>query len=66
MRIDSNLHLDAAMTFEEIGQIMGITKSAAWMLYSSALRKLRQRPHTLTLLKALANEMQKNRREVSE
>lgn len=33
---------DAAMTFEEIAQKMGITKQLVWFYYSSAIRKLRR------------------------
>jgi len=33
----------AAMSFEEIGEALGITTAGAWMLYRSAIRKLRQR-----------------------
>lgn len=29
------------MTFDEIGEKLGITKGGAWMLYKSAMRKLR-------------------------
>jgi hypothetical protein len=39
------------MTFEEIGRELGITGSGAWMLYKSALQKLRRLPQVRGLLK---------------
>lgn len=39
-----------AMTFEEIGRELGISGNGAWMLYKSALRKLRRLPRTRGLL----------------
>lgn len=30
----------AAMTFDEIGKALGITRGGAWMAYQSAMRKL--------------------------
>ena len=36
-------HDDAAMSFDEIGRRLGITGGGAWMLYKSALRKLRRK-----------------------
>lgn len=40
---DSRPHGSGEMTFEEIGRAMGITRGGAWMLYKSAIRKLRAR-----------------------
>jgi len=34
--------IEAAMTFEEIGRAMGLTRGGAWMLYKTAMRKLRK------------------------
>ena len=39
-------HGDAAMTFEEIGKCLGITRGGAWMIYKSAMRKLRRLVNT--------------------
>ncbi len=36
-------HDDAAMSFEEIGRALGITRGGAWMAYKSAMRKLRRK-----------------------
>ena len=33
-------HGDAAMSFKEIGEALGITRGGAWMAYASAMRKL--------------------------
>jgi len=46
---------DAAMSFKEIGRRMGITRGGAWMLYKSAIRKLRARPVVLKRLRELAD-----------
>lgn len=35
-------HNQASMSFEEIGRELGITRSAACMIYMSAMRKLRR------------------------
>ena len=37
---------DAAMTFEEIAAVLGITRGGAWMIYQSAMRKLRRLVNT--------------------
>jgi len=34
-------HDGAAMSFDEIGRALGITRGGAWMLYQNAMRKLR-------------------------
>lgn len=38
---------DAAMTFEEIGNALGISKQAAYFLFVSGLKKLRRNPAKL-------------------
>lgn len=38
---------DAAMSFEEIGRRLGVTRKAACLTYQRALYKLRQRPERL-------------------
>jgi hypothetical protein len=50
----------AAMSFEEIGHALGITRGGAWMLYRSALRKLRRR-RALKQLLELSYERQQLR-----
>lgn len=45
---------DPAMTFEEIGQRLGITKQEAYFLFVSALKKLRARKRTMQQLLELA------------
>ncbi len=37
----NNLHDGAAMSFDEIGRRLGITRGGAWMAYKSAMNKLR-------------------------
>jgi len=37
-------HGDAAMSFKEIGEVLGITRGGAWMAYASAMRKLARLP----------------------
>lgn len=55
---------DEAMTFDEIGRRLGITRGGAWMLYRSAIRKLRASdPGRLAQLVALAQERDRLRRE---
>lgn len=34
-------HDNGEMTFEEIGERLGITRGGAWMLYKKAMKKLR-------------------------
>jgi hypothetical protein len=47
---------DAAMSFAEIGRVLGITRGGAWMAYKSAMKKLRKRCNARVLeeLKQLA------------
>lgn len=45
---------DAAMSFEEIGERLGITKQAAYFLFVSALKKLRARKRMMRELCELA------------
>jgi DNA-directed RNA polymerase sigma subunit (sigma70/sigma32) len=42
-------HFGAAMSFEEIGRELGITRGGAWMAYQSAMRKLRRKCHARQL-----------------
>lgn len=42
-----------AASFDEIGQALGITRGGAWMLYRSAISKLRRRPEKLRKLREL-------------
>jgi DNA-directed RNA polymerase sigma subunit (sigma70/sigma32) len=50
-----------AMTHKEIGERLGITRQCVQMYERSALRKLRQRPHSLAVLIALGAELQRLR-----
>lgn len=50
------------MTFEEIGKELGITRKAAHIYYKNALKKLRNRPHTMERLAALAEEKHRRRK----
>jgi hypothetical protein len=43
-----------AMSFEEIGQRLGITRVGAFMLYRSAIRKLRRQTRAVEKLRDLA------------
>ena len=43
MKADGTPDGEAVMTFEEIGEILGITSGGAWSLYKSGMKKL-QRP----------------------
>jgi hypothetical protein len=45
---------EPAMSFEEIGARLGITKQAAYFYFVSALKKLRARPRSLARLLELA------------
>jgi hypothetical protein len=48
----------AAMSFDQIAEVLGITRGGAWMLYKSAMRKLRSPRHARVLreLKALSDQ----------
>lgn len=47
---------EGEMTFAEIGRAMGISKAHAWMLYLSAISKIRKRhPEAVERLRKLAN-----------
>ncbi len=45
---------DAAMTWQEIGDALGISAKAAFMRYSQAMKKLRAHPKQLRKLLELA------------
>lgn len=49
-------HDDAAMSFDEIGRRLGITGGGAWMLYKSALRKLRRKGKMRELAQLVASK----------
>ncbi len=59
----------AAMTFAEIAKAMGYRdpegsgKNAVWMLYRSAIMKLRRNPVVLSHLRSLATEIARIRAE---
>lgn len=55
---------DAAMSFDEIGRALGITRGGAWMAYKSGMRKLRRRSKARVIeeLRDLAAAMQSGRR----
>lgn len=55
---------DAAMSFDEIGRRLGITRGGAWMLYASAIRRLRRRPHCVLKLAELLAARDAMRREM--
>lgn len=57
--------IDPVMTFEEIGQALGITRSGAWMAYKSAMRKLRQRRRARQLDELRALWKSKGQREAT-
>lgn len=40
----------AAMSFEEIGRKLGVTKEAVWIAYKRGIRKLRESPEARRLL----------------
>lgn len=57
-------HQGAEMSFEEIGQALGITRGGAWMLYRNAMRKL-QHPANRRRIERLRDAVDfKLRREV--
>lgn len=45
---------DAAMTWEQIGRELGISKKAAFMRYRNAMKKLRKHPELIRKLRELA------------
>ncbi len=49
-------HEGAAMSFDEIGRRLGITGGGAWMLYKSALRKLRRKRKMRELAQIVASK----------
>lgn len=57
-------HDGVAMSFEEIGKELGITRGGAWMAYKSAMRKLlrnRRNRRQLELMRELAAEKEVSR-----
>lgn len=44
---------EVGMTYEEIGQAMGISKQAVQQLEQRAIRKLRNNPRTMRMIQAL-------------
>jgi DNA-directed RNA polymerase sigma subunit (sigma70/sigma32) len=42
MSLQTGRHSSGAMTFEEIGQVMGITSAHAFSIYKRAIRKIRR------------------------
>lgn len=48
---------DAAMTFDEIADALGITRQLVWFYYVSALKKLRRNGVSLRRLHSLAMEL---------
>lgn len=54
IRDKSGPHGDAAMSFDEIGRELGITRGGAWMAYKSALRKLRRKETLLRKMRELS------------
>lgn len=50
-----------AMTFRETAEIEGVTMSAVFQAYHSALRKLRRKRVALNELTALSNDLARNR-----
>lgn len=52
---------DGEMTFAEIGRELGISRGGAWMLYRSAISKLRKRPGAMEALRQIAEELQDSR-----
>jgi DNA-directed RNA polymerase specialized sigma24 family protein len=37
----------AAMTFEEIAEVLGITRGGVWMAYKRAMRKMRRKARAI-------------------
>ena len=52
----------AAMTFTQIGNALGIPRRDAYLIYKRAIRKLRMRPRVLAQLAALANDLDHGRK----
>lgn len=57
---------DGEMTFDEIGAVLGITGKHAAVIYRNAIKKLRNRPHVLAKMRALALELARNRKPAPE
>lgn len=55
---------NAAMTFEEISLRTGASLTAVTTMYGKAIRKLRRQGVTLAVMRTLAIELERNRREV--
>lgn len=56
-----------AMTFEEIGRVIGANKQTVWAIYQRGLRKRRRKnPRILQQLRDCAHELQANRRGIEE
>lgn len=49
------------MTFEEIGQRLGISSSTARTFYCNAMRKLRRQPELFVQMLRMADELDRNR-----
>ena len=49
-----SLDLQPAMTFDEIAAELGISKQLAWVIYATAINKLRKQGKRMRLLKELA------------
>ena len=50
-----------AMTYVEVGQVMGLSRTRIYQLEKSAMRKLRRHPEVLENLRALASARDQSR-----
>lgn len=62
-RLEDSNPADYAMTFEQIGQQLGVSASGAWMIYASAMVKLRRRREAFRHLLTIHHEMEIRRQE---
>jgi transcriptional regulator len=49
------------MTFDEIADALGTTRQNVWLIYVSAMRKLKARPHSMQRLLETAGALDKER-----
>lgn len=62
-RLDGELSGGAAMTFQEIGARLGISRQTAHLHFASGIRKLRKRPGTVAALRRIAAELEQARKD---